>query len=189
MTTAFYNRTHTRKFSGITTAFWEHTRCVNGTGLDNCHVIQRERELLCCTNTRQQCVACCHVVVSVTYSDGEMSCVSSFRSNLHRSCSCQFCVLRVTQMLHSPPKYYCCRLMKIWWMNSWLDWTLVLSESDKTFSFINVVIFDITLVTVSMVTGKEYGLDSRYTFIQTVFETLLCERGISRLTPVSKCGC
>ncbi len=52
------------------------------------------------------------------------------------------------QMLHSPPKYYCCRLMKIWWMNSRLDWTLVLSESDKTFSFMDVIIFDITLVTV-----------------------------------------
>ncbi len=48
-----------------------------------------------------------------------------------------------------------------------------MSESDKTFSFMYVAIFDITLVTVTMVTGKEYGLDSRCTFIQTVFQTQL----------------
>ncbi len=59
--------------------------------------------------------------------------------------------------------------MKIWRNNSRLDWTLVVSESDKTFSFMNVAIFDFTLVTVAMVTVKEYGLDSRCTFIQTVF--------------------
>ncbi len=53
-------------------------------------------------------------------------------------------------------------------MNSRLDWTLVMSESDKTFSFMDVAIFDFTLVTVAMVTGEEYGLDSRCTFIQTV---------------------
>ncbi len=40
--------------------------------------------------------------------------------------------------------------MKIWWKNPWLDWTLVMSESDKTFSFMDVTIFDFTLVT-----GKE----------------------------------
>lgn len=75
-----------------------------------------------------------------------------------------------TQMLHSPPKYNsCCRLMKIWWMNSQLDWTLVVSDSDKTFSFMDVAIF---------------------TFIQTVFGCkLLCERDISTLTAVSKCSC
>ncbi len=56
--------------------------------------------------------------------------------------------------------------MKIWQMNSRLDWTLVVSESDKTFSFMDGI-FD--LVTVAMVTGEEYGLDSRCTFIQTVF--------------------
>ncbi len=62
--------------------------------------------------------------------------------------------------------------MKIWRMNSRLDWTVML-ESDKTFSFMDVAIFDFTLVTVAMVTGKEYGLDSRCTFMQTVFEMLL----------------
>ncbi len=62
--------------------------------------------------------------------------------------------------------------MKIWRKNLQLDWTLV-SESDNTFSFIAVAIFDITLATVAMVTGKEYGLDFHCTFIQTVFETLL----------------
>ncbi len=62
--------------------------------------------------------------------------------------------------------------MKTWRMNSWLDW-IVMSESDKTFSFMYIAIFDITLVTVTMVTGKEYGLDSRCTFIQTVFQTQL----------------
>ncbi len=45
--------------------------------------------------------------------------------------------------------------MKIW-INSLLDWTLVVSESDKTFSFMDGTIFDFTLVTVAMVTGKEY---------------------------------
>ncbi len=59
--------------------------------------------------------------------------------------------------------------MKIWRKNSWLDWTLVVSESDKTFSFMHVANFDFTLVTVAMVTGKEYGLDFRCTFIQTEF--------------------
>ncbi len=59
--------------------------------------------------------------------------------------------------------------MKIWRMNSRLDWTLVVSESDKNFSFMDGAIFDFTLVTVTMVTGKEYGLDSHCTFIQTVF--------------------
>ncbi len=44
-----------------------------------------------------------------------------------------------------------------------------MSESDKNFSFMDGAIFDFTLVTVAMVTGKEYGLDSRCTFIQTVF--------------------
>ncbi len=63
--------------------------------------------------------------------------------------------------------------MKIWRMNSRLDWTCVMSESDKTFSFMDGAIFDFTLVTVAMVTGEEYGLDSR-------------ERDISRLTPVKK---
>ncbi len=43
-----------------------------------------------------------------------------------------------------------------------------MSESDKTFSFMHVANFDFTLVTVAMVTGKEYGLDSCCTFIQTV---------------------
>ncbi len=40
--------------------------------------------------------------------------------------------------------------MKIWHNNSRLDWRL--SESDKTFSFMDVAIFDFTLVTVAMVT-------------------------------------
>ncbi len=44
-----------------------------------------------------------------------------------------------------------------------------MSESDKTFSFMDGAIFDFNLVTVAMVTGVEYGLDYRCTFIQTVF--------------------
>ncbi len=43
--------------------------------------------------------------------------------------------------------------MKIWQMNSRLNWTLVMSESEKTFSFMDIAIFDITWVTVAMVTG------------------------------------
>ncbi len=60
------------------------------------------------------------------------------------------------------------RLMKIWWKNSRLNWTRHV-RSDKSFSIMDVAIFDFTLVTVTMVTGKEYGLDSHCTFIQTVF--------------------
>ncbi len=44
-----------------------------------------------------------------------------------------------------------------------------MSESDKTFSFMDCATFDFTLVTVAMATGEEYGLDSRCMFIQTVF--------------------
>ncbi len=44
-----------------------------------------------------------------------------------------------------------------------------MSESDKTFSFMDWPTFDFTLVTVAMVTGEEYGLDSCCVFIQTVF--------------------
>ncbi len=44
-----------------------------------------------------------------------------------------------------------------------------MSESNKSFSFMDVAILDFTLVTVAMVTAKEYGLDSCCTFIQTVF--------------------
>ncbi len=120
-----------------------HTQCERNR--TETTISAHERELLKRSSTVCYVFSC---VVSVTHSDGEMNCVSSFRSNLHQSRSCQFCALCVTQMLHSPPKYYCCRLMKIWWMNSRLDWTLVLSESDKTFSFMDVVIFGITLVTV-----------------------------------------
>ncbi len=82
--------------------------------------------------------------------------------------------------------------MKIWQINSWLDWT-VMSESDKTFSFMDVAIFDITSVTVAVVTGKEYGLDYHCMFIQTEAYSKHnckrlcdCERDILRLTPVKK---
>ncbi len=45
--------------------------------------------------------------------------------------------------------------MKIWWKNSRLDWVLVVSKSDKTFSFMDVTIFDFTLFIVAMVNGKD----------------------------------
>ncbi len=48
--------------------------------------------------------------------------------------------------------------MKIWRMNSRLDWTLVVSESDKSVSFMDRAIFDFTLVTVAMVTGEAWLL-------------------------------
>ncbi len=89
------------------------------------------------------------------------------QSVFHRSRSSQFCVLCVTRVLLSTKYKSCCQLMKIWRINSWLDWT-VMSESDKTFSFMDVAIFDIISVTVGMVTGKEYGLDYHCMFIQTV---------------------
>ncbi len=63
--------------------------------------------------------------------------------------------------------------MKIWLNYLRLNWTLVVSESDKNLSFMDVAIFDFTLVTVAMVTGKEYGLDTCCTFIQIVFQTQL----------------
>ncbi len=39
--------------------------------------------------------------------------------------------------------------------NSRLDWTLVMSESDKTLNFMDVAVFDITLVTVA---ARWYGI-------------------------------
>ncbi len=45
--------------------------------------------------------------------------------------------------------------MKVWWMNSRLDWTLVVSECDKIFSFMDIAIFITSVTVVAMVTGKE----------------------------------
>ncbi len=80
------NRTHTCKFSGLTQPHSRHTRCVNGTETGQlvvCHrqISTRESAL---PHKRVCCV--CYVfscVFSVTYSDGEMSCMSSesFRSS------------------------------------------------------------------------------------------------------------
>ncbi len=74
--------------------------------------------------------------------------------------------------------------------NSGLDWILVVSESDKTFSFRDVFFFDFTLVSVTMVTSKEYGLDSHIARSYRQYSKHsckpLCERDISRLTPVKK---
>ncbi len=70
--------------------------------------------------------------------------------------------------------------MKIWGKNSRLDWTLVMSESDKSFSFMDGAIFDFTLVTVAMVTAHSNRQNSKHNC------KLLCERDISRLTPVKK---
>ncbi len=78
---------------------------------------------------------------------------------VHRSRSHQFCVLRAIQMLRSPPKFKsCCRLMKVWWMNSRLDWTLVVSECDKIFSFMDIAIFITSVTVVAMVTVRNRGL-------------------------------
>ncbi len=57
-----------------------------------------------------------------------------------------------------------------------------MSESDKSFSFMDVAIFDFTLVTVAVVSVKEYGLDTHCTFIQTVFKTIVscCVNGTFR---------
>ncbi len=49
-----------------------------------------------------------------------------------------------------------------------------------------VTIFDFTLVTVAMVTGKEYGLARSYRQYSKHNCKLLCERDISRCTPVKK---
>ncbi len=110
--TGFYNRTHTRTFSGLTTAFSEHMHCVewNRTGqLVVCHVIQCEREPLCHTNAHLPCVLYFHVF-SVTYSDREMSCVSSesFRSSQFSTeaapVSFVFCVRLKISALHPNAK-------------------------------------------------------------------------------------
>lgn len=58
--------------------------------------------------------------------------------------------------------------MKTWRINSWLDWTLVISKQVmRLFGFMDATIFNITLVSVFIITDKrEYGLDSYCTFIQ-----------------------
>ncbi len=74
VTTAFCNQTHTRKFSGLTTAFSEHALCEwNRAGqLIVGHVIKSERASLLhkCTST-VWCMFSC--VFLVTYGDGELS--------------------------------------------------------------------------------------------------------------------
>ncbi len=58
VTTAFCNRTHTRKISGLTT----HALCErNRTGQLVSVTSYSEREPLCCTNVRLPCVTCFHV--------------------------------------------------------------------------------------------------------------------------------
>ncbi len=52
----------------------------------------------------------------------------------------------------------------------------------------DVAIFDFTLVTVAMVTGKERVARSYKEYSKHNCK-LLCELDISRLTPVRKCGC
>ncbi len=77
-------------------------------------------------------------------------------------------------------------------MNSQFDWILVVSESEKTFSLTDVAIFDINSVTVAMVTGRNTGLTPvarLYREFERRYYKLLCERDISILTPISKCGC
>ncbi len=100
VTTAFWNRTHTRTFSGLTTAFSLCERNRAGQ-LIVCHVIKSERASLLhkCAST-VWCMFSC--VFLVTYGDREMSCVSSesFRSSVfQRSRSLKFCILRTIQML------------------------------------------------------------------------------------------
>ncbi len=139
-----------------------------------------ERETLHHTSARLLCGACFHEF-SVTFSDWEMSCVSSerFRSRQFSTgaapVSFVFCARSRDSKAPLSTQIYKLLLMNIWWKNSQLDWTLVMSESDKTFSFMDGAIFDFTLVTVAMFTGKKYGLDSRCTFIQTVY--LGCQIG------------
>ncbi len=102
VTTSFCNRSQTYTFSGLTTCILEtHVLCErNRTGqLFVCHDIQREREPPCRTNVRLPHVSCFHVF-SVTYSDGEISCVSSdiFRSSQFSTGAApgQFCVLHAS---------------------------------------------------------------------------------------------
>ncbi len=78
--------------------------------------------------------------------------------------------------------------MKIWRINFWLDWTLVVSESDKSVSFMDRAIFDFTLVTVAMVTGEAWLLLHSLTYkkYSKLKSKLLCEQNISRLTSVKK---
>ncbi len=81
------------------------------------------------------------------------------------------CSARDSNMLRSLPKY-----IKLLSVNEDLTEELAARldschvRSNKTFSIMHVAIFDFTSVTIAMVTGKEYGLDSRCTFIQTVFQ-------------------
>ncbi len=79
VTTTFCNLTHACKFSGLTTAFLEHTGCVNEQDWTTLLVTHTVRERAALVHKR---VSSMLHVFSVTYSDGEKSCVSSesFRS-------------------------------------------------------------------------------------------------------------
>ncbi len=80
------------------------------------------------------CVSGFHLF-TVTYSDGEMSCMSSEHcrsrhfSTRAAPISFMFCTWLKYSALHTNLQA-AIRLMKIWWMNLQLDWTLVVSESD-----------------------------------------------------------
>ncbi len=63
--------------------------------------------------------------------------------------------------------------MKIWSLELEARLDSCHVRSDKTFNIMDVAIFDFTLVTVAMVTGKENGIYSRCTFIHTVLQTQL----------------
>lgn len=100
----------------------------NWTGqLVVCHAIQSERATLHCTDMCLPCVCrfLCVLLLSVTYNDGEMSCVSA--EGLHL-------LLCVTLMPPSSPIYNsCCQLIKIWRMKLQLNWTLVISKVKRLF--------------------------------------------------------
>lgn len=81
------------------------------------------------------------VSVLVTYSDGNMSCVSSERFRSSHFCPTVLCSMCDSNaLLFTRIKKSCC-----WLMNSWDGFLVV---------WLDIAIFDITVVTFAMVAGK-----------------------------------
>ncbi len=115
----FLGRVNTAAESGCQSCIWV-INCVNRSCLSR-HTV------------RELSAVCCRFNVGLHV---DVSCVSSEGSIPPELLSSVF------KMLHFPPKYKsCCRLMKIWWMNSQLDLILVVLDSDNTFSFMDVASF------------------------------------------------
>lgn len=127
-------------FQDSQTHSWKKLRCVNTTRMN--WTVQRERH----ASVVHKCISTCVLRVFVCS-------FGNIQTQIQTTGA-----LVVCSMCDSS----CCQLKKISWLNSQLNWTLVVSKLIRLFR-----------VTVAVVTGKEYRLDSSCTFIQTKFKTLL----------------